>query len=305
MRSRGLFIALIAGGLQLYACGGPGFETAEPSSSDGGAPGGMGGEGTGGAGSGGDGLGGAATGGASSGGAATGGDGTGGAGEPDIPKNGLVLWLRADEGVTTSSGRVTAWQDQSENGGSALQTSNSWRPTLVASGLHGKPTVLFDGVDDFLNLPDGFEDFSQGVSLFVVLREDEPGPCANYVALSNGIETDDVVIGQWDDALLYEVANDWTETEDSLIVAQPQLVTAIHGVDGSVQLRRDGDEIALDTFAMPVKTVRTENFVGKSVFDNCTYFSGAISEVLMYDRGVGDSELVQIESYLQERWLNP
>lgn len=34
----------------------------------------------------------------------------------EIPDSGLVLWLRADLGVTVSNGRVTGWQDQSGAG---------------------------------------------------------------------------------------------------------------------------------------------------------------------------------------------
>ena len=41
-----------------------------------------------------------------------------------IPEANLALWLRGDEGVTTSSGSVSEWDDQSGNGNDATQSAS-------------------------------------------------------------------------------------------------------------------------------------------------------------------------------------
>jgi len=53
-----------------------------------------------------------------------------------------------------TNGFVTTWYDQSGNNRNAVQTTASNQPQIVASGSvileGGKPTILFDGVNDFL-----------------------------------------------------------------------------------------------------------------------------------------------------------
>jgi hypothetical protein len=69
------------------------------------------------------------------------------------PKNieGLLLWLRSDKGVTSGSG-VSAWADQSGNGYNATQSTSGKQPLLTASEFGTIPGVVFDGIDDFLEI---------------------------------------------------------------------------------------------------------------------------------------------------------
>lgn len=65
-----------------------------------------------------------------------------------------VLWLRGDAGVSVSGSSVTGWSDRSGNGHLASPPTASARPTLMATGLNGYPTLSFDGTDDELRVPD-------------------------------------------------------------------------------------------------------------------------------------------------------
>lgn len=53
----------------------------------------------------------------------------------------LVLWLRADLGVTQSSGKVSAWADQSGNGYNFSEPSSTHYPPFVSSAIGGEPGV--------------------------------------------------------------------------------------------------------------------------------------------------------------------
>ena len=69
---------------------------------------------------------------------------------------GLQLWLKADAGVTkgASGTTVAAWRDQSPNGQQATQGLNSdFEPAFAASAVNGLPAVHFDGIDDFMSIP--------------------------------------------------------------------------------------------------------------------------------------------------------
>ena len=63
----------------------------------------------------------------------------------------LDLWLKADAGVTESSGAVSAWADQSTNSNNATQAGGTLQPLYVADGLNFNPAFLFDGVDDYMD----------------------------------------------------------------------------------------------------------------------------------------------------------
>ena len=74
----------------------------------------------------------------------------------DINDNNLVLWLRADAGVTESDGVIESWVDQATvlGGANNATAAGSSRPQLVSSAIGSMPAVEFDGVDDYLTVPD-------------------------------------------------------------------------------------------------------------------------------------------------------
>jgi len=63
---------------------------------------------------------------------------------------GLMLWLRADLGVTLNSGNVSAWADQSGQGNNATQGTGADQPPLVSSGIGGQASLSFNGSSQFI-----------------------------------------------------------------------------------------------------------------------------------------------------------
>src|SRR5262249_38983176 len=67
--------------------------------------------------------------------------------------DGLVLWLKADDGVATNTdGVVTDWADQSPNLNDAAQHDTTLAALLVPGAVNGKPALRFDGVDDYMEI---------------------------------------------------------------------------------------------------------------------------------------------------------
>ncbi len=58
---------------------------------------------------------------------------------------GLLLWLRADQGVTLSGSNVTSWSDISGNGNGVSQGTGANQPVFNATGLNGCPAIDFTG----------------------------------------------------------------------------------------------------------------------------------------------------------------
>jgi hypothetical protein len=65
--------------------------------------------------------------------------------------------VQSDLGITLNGSTVSAWADQSGNGKHYSQGTPGSQPTYNATGLNGRPTLLFDGTNDSLastlNLP--------------------------------------------------------------------------------------------------------------------------------------------------------
>src|SRR6185369_7700007 len=117
--------------------------------------------------------------------------------------NGLQLWLKADAGVTATAGKVTAWQDQSGKGNNATQATADLSPLLVPNAINGKPVLRFDGVDDFLEVPDSdslsiagdittffvikIDDFATYRAVWAKTKVNQPGPNDWYTLPDSGI----------------------------------------------------------------------------------------------------------------------
>ena len=87
----------------------------------------------------------------------------------------LKLWLDANDtstmdkgtsagasGTPANSNAIGYWADKSGTGHHAVvyQNNNSYKPKYYSAGMNGKPTVQFDGSNDYLLLANGRTDFN-------------------------------------------------------------------------------------------------------------------------------------------------
>jgi hypothetical protein len=218
-------------------------------------------------------------------------------------RTGLVLWLDAMTGVSSEpNGLVTRWSDQSGNGLDAVQPASGARPILV--DVSGLPALVFDGLDDRLNLPTGFADFAAGFSAFVVLGPSRDA-CQQIIELSSGNELNDIsLVIDPPMRFQYEVAVATTLTPDGTFQSGvTTLASVVHTPAARVELRING-ELSTTKQAVPLPAVaeRATNAVADGEYEMCFGYEGRLFEILVYERALGQDEVAAIEAYLQAKW---
>jgi hypothetical protein len=228
------------------------------------------------------------------------------------PMSGLQLWLRADAGTKMNGQTVAAWLDQSMTGNTAVQDKPAAQPLLVANALGGRPALRFDGNDDCFVLPDGFSDFRLGLTAFVVVRPAAGGAWSRFIDLDVGPACDNIVFGRKDapDKLGFWVyANSQTkgkvEAAGAVLPDQVQTFCALMNPMGHVTLYKNGTALATGDTTMPKSTTRKPNGIAKSnAGGGEPNFKGDLFELLLYNRGLSETERAYVESYLNAKYLD-
>jgi hypothetical protein len=248
------------------------------------------------------------------------------------PTDGLVLWLKADEGITASTeGKLSNWADVSGVGNNASQGTAAAQPLLLQNQLNGKPVIRFDGIDDFLQLPPGtaanqtLSNFTQGMTLFVVVRPLRLQSSARFLTLSRGGSSNVF-------SLAYFKPHDYTElsTELEFYVYNPNVglsnlvaANAIaantfqifqaaqnptgNGV-GTVELFVNGYPKASGPVGVPnfdPNNLRTLNYIARSSYSNQPLLNADVAEILLYNRSLTEEEQTDVELYLYEKYRIP
>ena len=229
------------------------------------------------------------------------------------PPAGLQMWLRADQGVKLNGSTVAAWLDQSAAGNSGVQDKPGAQPTLLPNAPGGRPSIRFDGTDDFLSLPEGFNDFRAGLTAFVVVRPAPGGSWSRFIDLDIGPQCENIVFGRKDapDKLGFwvytnSVTKGKVEALGAVIPNEVQAFCAHLAPGGRVTLYKNGVPVGAGDTSMPKSTSRKPNTLAKSNSGaGDPLFKGEFFEILLYNRALTDAERVYVEAYLNAKYLDP
>ncbi len=232
----------------------------------------------------------------------------------NIPSNGLALALLASElDLQLDDGdQITDWIDEIDSEQSAT-ASGSARPTFVSSGIGGVPSVRFDGVDDHLSLGSGFEDFTAGLSMYVVASPSALQPGFKMVTLGNGAGQQNIGLGRANTTPGVQYfttaasgAWGWYNTAAGLAAGDPAVYSVVQpggAANSSVTATtsRNGAALGSGTVYVPPVTTRSVNYIGKSYWSE-GWFQGDIAEILIYDRELTPAEQATVTDYLLTKY---
>jgi len=237
---------------------------------------------------------------------------------PTIKTADLALWLRADTGVAHSGGLVDAWQDQAVEVGGANTASGTGvsRPEWVLDGIGGRPAVRFDGLNDYLSVPDHDAldlgtGAGKGWTVFAVYRRDDAATLFKDIVgkTSGASSTTDWRLFTQNGSLTWGTG---TSGDAVAWMSRKEPVTAAaHVIAGT--LTQTGETSGSKNLYVDGAVVGTGNYTAKAPANAVTVtiggytessgnLQGLIAEILVYRRTLSDDDLNNVGFYLQQKY---
>lgn len=224
---------------------------------------------------------------------------------------GLSLWLRADDLALAHGGAVSAWNDVSGQNNIASQSNSARRPIFESAAAGGHAAVVFDGVDDRLDLATNtFAAGNYPLTVFAVLStSDNSGHIAgtgssspNYLTTYGGALT---VVNNAPVIKANSYGSGLHLAGSSPIATNaPRIISAV-AKTGSSTLYTDCAiaGLARDTasaYTYGKSTIGASD--GSSSNASIDPFAGRISELIVYRRALDEPERMAIEDRLAAKY---
>jgi len=240
---------------------------------------------------------------------------------------GLALWLKADAGVSLSDSNVIAWADQSQNGLNFTSNIEAGAyPSYLTNGINSKPSISF--LNSFMDTAN--TTFGGGeLSIFVVgySRGDietggSGGDLQNYINKSDlcsdtytvfqfgafGGTSTDFNFSSWVGG---GNGNTYQFVKYPNAVNTPRIIASIFG-STSLDIYINGALNNSGPFSITMQTLNAsigignrsirEGGTGCTSFGERENFDGAISEIIIYNRPLNNTERQQVEIYLNQKY---
>jgi len=219
----------------------------------------------------------------------------------------LVVWLRADSGVTFDipTKRVSAWSDKSGNSNDVAQSTVSKQPLREGyGGQNDKAYFSFYGNNDFM-LSDSNSPITRAFTIFEVSKMSQV--TGNVFGWRNGSAS--IRIGINDDGSFYTKVSDGNTTLSTNSLANNV------GENHIGILKKEGKDINseyYDSANTITKTDTSVDFDSAFLFNTAQfsigsfgvteYLSGQVQEVIVYNRALSSTEIADVRGYLNLKY---
>lgn len=221
----------------------------------------------------------------------------------------LQNWYEADSGVVESSSKVSQWTDKSVNGRNATQSNASYKPTYSATGLNGKPTIIFDGTTNgiMMNFTGGGSALTEWTACFVLYQVIKTTLLQELLMTSGTWATGKIAFQTQINArnvLIHLNPTDPTVSGYSWTDNTPYLYIVTGKASGGVTTMRY--YINGVTYNTATSSTSTTNFgsvnMGGWDQDLTRTLNGGISAILLYSSELTTDQRLQTQSYLASKW---
>lgn len=202
---------------------------------------------------------------------------------------GLSLWLKSDYGVILSGSKITEWQDASGNNNHCIQASVSFQPSIVNSinQLNGKPSISFDGMDDYMSFSIGINNIR--TVFFVVKHNGINVPFAPILGDNNSYDFmgDDITNNIFSNTYTHPNIKNGNMRINKLSVST--VTNATRPLNYSI--------ISLTTTGNVSASQITRDRSNIS-----RVWGGEYSEIIIYDNLLSTQQIIDVEDYLVSKY---
>jgi alpha-tubulin suppressor-like RCC1 family protein len=221
--------------------------------------------------------------------------------DPVIPPTGLAAWFKADTGVTADgSGNVGQWNDQSPNGHNLVQATSTNDPQTSTDAGTGRPTLHFEG-SQWLTNSDTITSNSD-VTIITVAEPDNTQNFTESVALGSSPSSGGTMrgYGYQNGVPILDLYQNAAQAGSAPPAGQNNISTVTYtGSSGAVAFYSQG--IPNGTASVSGSSLIAGLTVGGAGWQGA-YWSGNISEVLVYDHVLSAADQEQAEGYLADKY---
>lgn len=224
-----------------------------------------------------------------------------------VRSTGMSLWLRSDYQLSSSSGKVTSWQDLA-SGNFVTQSNSANQPSLVSNAVNSLPSVSFNGSSSFLNLPNNFDGFRNPI-YFVVFKPSSSPFTANarILEVGTGSSSNAVYLSQPTTTSMtlgvnqFSSPNTLSSSSTAITPNQYQIFEATQPTFETVNILTNGVQNTTGSLPTAYFATRTGCFLGTD-YSNTLFFSGEIAEILVYNGTMTANDVHGVEGYLMNRY---
>ena len=208
------------------------------------------------------------------------------------PEEFLGHWTLDETSGTTAS-------DSSGKGMNGTLMNNLSFANDSVTGQVGN-ALDFDGGDDYIDLPNGFNDFAKGCTVSLWVYPTAVQTWGRFIDFGNGAASDNIWFGREGstDNLAFE---GWSGSNSGGLVTvdnvinlnQWQMFTAVVDGNGNTKLYKDGQPVG-NGITSPVSVTRVNNYIGRSNWSGDDYYQGYMDDIRIYNYNLTDSEVLAL-----------
>ena len=184
--------------------------------------------------------------------------------------------------------------------GDAADTVNGYTGTMVGSPAFeaaGKvnQALIFDGTNDYVDLPDGFTNFQSGLTIAVWANPSAVTSWARFIDFGNGTANNILFARNG-------LTNDLTlDTADGAVTAAGvidlnvwQWFAATVDESGNVVIYKNGLSVQTGTAGVPAVVTRTSNYIGESNWVADALYEGMMDEMRIYNYALSADDVAAL-----------
>ncbi|HOK67777.1 MAG TPA: glycoside hydrolase family 127 protein [Anaerohalosphaeraceae bacterium] len=227
----------------------------------------------------------------------------------------MTVWLPTDSSrvtplpLPTSSEMLGYWTLDETSGTTAADSSGKGMNGTLMNGLSFSTNSVtgrvgralnFDGTNDYIDLPDGFNDFVKGCTISLWVYPTAVRNWARFIDFGNGAASDNIWFGRQGTTanLAFEcwsggTSNGLVVAENAISLNEWQMFTVTVDRFGNVRLFKNGQLIQTGT-SRPTSVVRTQNYIGRSNWSADAYYRGRMDDIRIYNYNLSDAEVLAL-----------